>query len=307
MCLKNADCESGVCTGPMCADFAIWAERFGPQSGVDKASLAGLAVDETGNVVLAANFGGKASFGGAVYDTGASFKPGFAFGRYNSLGAHLWDGGFVGGDVDRLAATPSGDFAALGTYTSMGLDFGNGVMLPAVQPNVDDAFVGEFNASNVATLAHAYPGGMLGVADSDLQGVALDAGGGIVVAGRSSGGTYDIGVAVHSGDFFVANLGLGWGHAFSDGGSGEAFVAAATDALGNVVVAGVHQGTLDFGGGPMNSATAGVGFVVSFGSNGAYTWARASPRSRTASLSIKPATSCCAASSPPLSTSAWAR
>jgi hypothetical protein len=95
----------------------------------------------------------------------------------------------------------------------------------------------------------------------------------------SAGETYALGsTTIQAGDLFVVNLdvdgtpGTGWGHTYNDGGSSERFVGVGIDAAGNVVVAGAHEGTIDFGGGPMNSANVGGGFAVEYDPGGAYKW-----------------------------------
>jgi hypothetical protein len=81
-------------------------------------------------------------------------------------------------------------------------------------------------------------------------------------------------MTVKNGDLFIADVATpGWGHAYNDGSSSDAFVGVATDTAGNVVAAGSHGGTLDFGGGARNGAT-DPGFVLKLSPTGAYAWDR---------------------------------
>ncbi len=283
-CGKNSDCESGVCKGGICVDFVAWTAHMGGMGGMDAATLAGLGVDGTGNAVLAANFSGKASFGGAVYDTGSISSQGFAFTRYDPMGNHIWDAGYVSGStldsqsVHLLAVSASGSFRALGDYQSQGIQFGNMVTLPGVSPAPIAVFMVDFNASSVATSAQKY-GNQSGLNSLAFGGIATNAmGSGIVAVGAGNFGTYDVttadmaGVTVHSGDMFVVNIASNWGLTFHDGGFSDGFAGVAIDPMGDIIAAGHHNGTLNFGGGPVNSASAGQGFVAKFTAPGAYAW-----------------------------------
>ena len=258
---------------------AEWALRTGSVGAADSAMLAGLGLDGTGRAVLAVNFAGKTNLGSTTYDTGSAGSQGFAFGRYDSMGKWLWDAGFVTGTnledqtVSLLAVGSSGGFVALGAYESSGLDFGSGVTIPGVAPAPIDVFTVQFSASDTATSAHAY-GNASGLNAFAFGGLATDSfGARVVAAGAGQFGTYALGPAtIHNDDLFIVNLTSNWGNTYNDGGSADAFAGVVTDAKGDVFAAGQHHGTLDFGGGPANSATAGDGFVLALDATGSHTW-----------------------------------
>jgi hypothetical protein len=284
-CTDHVDCASGVCQGGKCVDFVAWTVRLGGMSGTDSTRLAALGVDTSGNAVVAANFSGKLGLGGSSsYDTGSVSSQGFAFGRYDPMGNHIWDSGYVSGStlksqsVRLLAVGASGGFVALGDYESPGINFGNGVTLPSVSPAPVQAFTVSFNPANVPTLARKY-GGTSGLNGSAFGGLATDAqGSSIVFAGGGNFGSYNLNtinstsVAIQNGDLFVVNVTSNWGKTFNDGGSSDAFVGVARDAMGGIVAAGQHHGIINFGGGPVDSATAGEGFVVKLTSSGTFSW-----------------------------------
>jgi hypothetical protein len=289
-CQVNLDCDSGVCDAGKCTDYLVWAERLGSVSDTDVAQLAGLGVDASGNAAIAANFRGKVSFGGSVYDTGGANTAGFAFGRYDPLGKRIWDAGYVSTspseahDVSLLSVISSGkyngNFVTLGTYGPAALDLGDGSVLPSVSPAQLHPFIAWFSGSGAAGPAHAY-GGQSSIPGSAFNGIAATLTGTTLVVGSGNYGTYNIhNTTVHDGDLFVVSIGgdfLGalWGHTYNDGGGGQdSFAGVATDADSNVILAGQHVGTLDFGGGPMNAASDGKGFVVKLDANGAHTWHR---------------------------------
>jgi hypothetical protein len=248
---------------------------MGGTSGTDRTWLAGLGVDTSGNTVVAANFSGKASFGGtSVYDAG-QFSYGFAFARYDPVGKYLWDKGFVGGDplVAAFAANSSGEFVAFGTFTTP-LSFGNGFTTTNPFPGMTSAFYARFSAANVAEWAQSY-GGTNGVSFSAFNGIAVSASGvSTVVIGSGKWGSYKVGTTtVSNSDMYVAMLPSGWGVKYNDGGSSDALVGVAFDSSSNVVLAGHHEGTINFGGGP-DAGASGQGFVLKLTSTGNYTWAR---------------------------------
>jgi hypothetical protein len=283
-CDVNADCTSGVCVAGKCVDFVTWANRMGGMTGTDTARLSGLGVDATGNAVVAAVFTGQAIFGGtSTWNTGSPGSQGFAFGRYSPLGAHIWDAGFVSGNAlqdetaDLLAVSASGSFVAVGDYGSSGINFGNSVTLPGVYPSIA-AFSASFSPSNVAQAAAKY-GPPSGLNAQAFGGVATNLlGSTMVVAGAGNFGSYTLttanqtAVSIQSGDLFIVNFDGNWGTTWNDGGSSDSFAGVAMDQMNNVIAAGQHTGTLDFGGGPRNSAMLGMGFAVSLGPSGVYAW-----------------------------------
>jgi hypothetical protein len=261
VCNAGSDCDSGVCTAGKCVDFVEALVRLGPVGATDQATLAGLHVDASGKAVIAANFGGKASFGGSTVHDAGSLGAGFAFARFDPAFSPLWDAGFAGGSVTALAATPTGEFTALGTYSTASIDFGNGqVITPGT--GLENAFQVDFTATNVAGFATSRS--QKGFPSGALRGMALSSGAFHVpvVVGAGKLGDYALGgTSVKNGQMFVIQLGVN-GLTFSDGGNTDSFAGVAVDSAGNIVTAGRHNGSIDFGGGLVDSAASGEGFVL---------------------------------------------
>jgi hypothetical protein len=282
-CGKGGDCQTGVCEAAKCVDFTVWLNHMGGMSGTDSVRLAGLGVDTTGNLAMAATFSGKASFGSAVYDTGSSSAQGFAFGRYDPNGKRIWDDGYVSGStlIDQTATligvSASGSFVAIGGYGSQGIDFGNSVTVPSSSPASAAAFAVAFNAANVATWARKY-GGPSGLNGQAFDGIALGAMGAFVAVGSGSFGSYNLTtanstvVSVNNGDLFVLSWDHNWGLTFNDGNAPGALAGVAMTSAGDVIATGHHFGSINFGGGPRDASTVGQGFVVGFTVSGAYKW-----------------------------------
>jgi hypothetical protein len=289
MCKVNADCQSGVCTSGKCVDYLLWLDEAGGLGGTDQAFFGAVAVDQSGDATLAVNFDGKLTLtasGGTVYDTGDDNTQGFAFGRYDTNGHHLWDAGFVSGQVSvdqslgPLAVDAVGDFVALGSYASSGVNFGNGVTLPSVSPAPANAFFVAFASSDVAVAAQPFLDAMH-FGTGNFQGVAVAPSDDAIVVGLAGGDTYTVaGSTVGAHDFFVVDFDITtntsrWTHTYSVSGSSSSnkFVGVATDTAGDVVAAGVHTGTIDFSSGEADAGTpAGGGFIVQYDAKGNYKW-----------------------------------
>ena len=113
-----------------------------------------------------------------------------------------------------------------------------------------------------------------------LRDVAVDQAGNMFVTGyfvsHTNVGGSDF-LSVGSWDIVVAKYNPDGAHLWSTrfGSTGlDAGFAATVDLGGNLYVAGVFNGTVDFGGGPLTSAGSGDIFVASFASDGAHRWSR---------------------------------
>ena len=120
-------------------------------------------------------------------------------------------------------------------------------------------------------------------ADQDIFDVATDAQGNVIVVGQFVG-TIDIGGTIHTTpnlvhDIIVAKYDTQgiplWSHRYGANGTDGAR-SVAVDGAGNIVVTGVFQSTVDFGGGPHVSVngTSDV-FVLKLSPAGTFLWSRA--------------------------------
>lgn len=113
-----------------------------------------------------------------------------------------------------------------------------------------------------------------GVGTESGQAIITDASGNVYVTGFMNG-TVNYGggalTSVGGSDIFLLKLDASGNHVWSKrfGAAGADFgTALALDASGNVYVAGSYQNTIDFGGGPLNSAGNDDIFVASFTPDG---------------------------------------
>jgi hypothetical protein len=242
----------------------LWSKRFGDGTNQYAALV---AVDASGNVILAGYFPGTVDFGGgalACAGNGDIFVAKFA-----SDGAHLWSKRFGDGFDQRcysVAVDASGNVIVTGTFAGT-VDFGGGALTCAGN---GDIFVAKFASDGAHLWSRRF-------GDGNAAAAAVDASGNVIVAGYfkgavdfgggalTSAGGYDIFVAKFASD--GAHL---WSKRFGDG-SYQGADAVAVDASGNVIVTGRGGDTIDFGGGAL---AGNYIFVAKFGPNGAHLWSK---------------------------------
>jgi hypothetical protein len=260
---------------------AAWLKRGGNNSAAQYAQA--VAVDQSGNAVIAGRYSGSLDLGGGACNLGNSAGGDDAFVvKLSPTGTCVW--GKKVGDTDNqgaygVAVTPTGDVVVTGTLRGNG-DFGGGSLASA---GSSDVFVAKLAASNGAQLwARRY-------GDSSSQtalGVAVDPNGDIAVVGSFTG-SIDFGNGALTSadpatdDVFVAKLSGSdgspvWAQRYGDA-SPQFALRVATDGAGNVVVIGLFQGVLDFGGGALTNAdpldaTTDVFVAKLAASNGLHLW-----------------------------------
>jgi hypothetical protein len=288
------DLGGGTLTSAGEADIAVakydtngnyqWANRYGDallQIGYS------IAVDPTGNVIVAGGFAGTLDFGGA----GITSTSESAFvAKLTTAGAFVWANKYGNGGPQvafGVASDPSGNVLVTGANLSV-VNFGCGA-LTAAGGGAADAFIAKLTPAGVCTWSQGFadtsvPGG------NNVVGSAItsDAQGNVITTGYYSG-TVDFGGAPYTSltqeDPWLLKLDPNGKYVWSkapgdvvpDGGSaptGRKGTAVAADAFGNVVMAGVLLGSADFGGGPVTSAGMGDAFVAKYDAAGNYLWAK---------------------------------
>lgn len=111
------------------------------------------------------------------------------------------------------------------------------------------------------------------------HGLAVDSAGNVIICGFFYG-AIDFGggalVSAGNSDVFVAKLDTAGNHIWSfrfGGASDSECWRVAVDAMDNVILAGHFFGSIDFGGGPLNSLGQRDVYVAKLSSGGAYQWA----------------------------------
>lgn len=250
------------------AGHPLWSKRFG-----DTASQQGraLGVSPTGDVIVVGDFAGSIDFGGGSL-TAAGVSSVFIT-RLDEHGNHLWSE-----QIDGPSVTAAG-----AAFDAAGNVFVAGSFLGAIDvcgSTLDgagdlDIFVVKLDGSGACLWAKRF--GATG--DQEARGIAADATGGVLLAGRFQE-ELDLGNgAMQSAggfDGFVGRLSPdgspSWATRFGDAADQEARALAIADSS-HVIVAGTFAGAMDLGGKLLMSAGGGDVFLAKLGaSDGAHVW-----------------------------------
>ena len=266
-----ADMEDGDCDGHDCVE---WADLLG-----DAASkmAEGVALDASGNIYVVGSYSGSIVAGTTTLIAQGG-GDGFLL-KLDPKGTPLWGKGFGDNGFQEFEAIALDDhgniFVGGRTFNSLSFD---GKTVPA------GLFVMQFDPSGslvwvkaLATMASCTS------SDSNLWSVAATSTGDVVIGGYYCG-NIDFGdgpIASNGRDAFVAVLrgsdGSGkvadgyWGKVFGDAQMQE-IDRVAVDGMGNVVMAGKFQGTIDFGGGPITSIDGYDALLAKLDSKGNTIW-----------------------------------
>jgi hypothetical protein len=245
----------------------LWGKSF---TGPTNVQTMRIAVDTSGNVVLAGSFQNSVNFGGGMLSVSGS-APDIFLAKFDNKGNYGW--AYRYGDaqaqvVNAVATDSAGNIIIAGKFAGT-LNLGTGANLMAGGSNTSNMFVAEFS-----------PGGGLlwGVASenaflSEATDVAIDPSGNVIVVGYFHGSMNlggDTLVSAGGNDIFIAKYdGTGkflWGRRYGDAAeqqtsNGGVRGVVALDAS-TILVGGTFGGLLDFGGGAMVSATGSDIFAV---------------------------------------------
>jgi hypothetical protein len=236
-----------------------WRHAAGGTSSADQVVI--LPGDE---LAFTGIFDGSIDLGGGVI-TSNGLEDVFVA-RFDSMGGHVWSAGHGGAGVDKGFAigVGPGDTLYLGGDFEATIDFGGG---PLVSAGNKDVYVAKLDTSGNHLWSRSFGDGSL----DRLHSIAVDGAGDVVLAGYFDG-TIDLGggplVDVGGYDVFVGKLeasngGHLWSERFGDGGFDWCWAACPTT-LDRTIVVGYHDGTIDFGTGPLVSAGGYDGYIVQF-------------------------------------------
>jgi hypothetical protein len=248
----------------------------------------GVALDASGGVVVVGNFEDSLDLGGGTR-TSSGGSDGFVA-SYAADGSYRWARTFGDSDSDSVidvGVDSDGNIIVTGRFHGT-VDFGGGTRMSA---GSSDGFVASYAADSTHRWARTF-----GNSDSDsASDVGVDSDGNITVTGRFHG-TVDFGggtrTSAGSSDGFVASYAADgshrWDRTFADGGGGAAR-SVGVDAEGNVTVAGVFDGTVNFGDVMRSSGGDSSDFLASYGPAGSSRWVRVLETGSVGRLAVTPA------------------
>ncbi|XYH97770.1 DNRLRE domain-containing protein [Sorangium sp. So ce1128] len=258
----------------------LWSRRFG---SVDSFASA-VAVDGEGNILLAGGFRDPIDLGGGPLTIPPDASLLTFVAKLDPDGNHLWSRSATGNERHfprGIAADEGGNVVVAGSFEGF-LDFtgGSSPLVSAGGLFDEDVFVSKFDASG----NHLWSEGFGTVNIDRGEGIAVDSAGDIVLTGffiDAGLGGLDLGggplPSAGSSEAFVAKLDPDghhvWSRSYGDPGSQDA-AAVAVDPWDNVLVTGSFHGSVDLGGGPLDSAGDNDVFVLKLDPWGGHVWSR---------------------------------
>jgi len=250
-------------------DNVVFAKMLG--DAADQSAEA-IAVDANGGLAVGGRVEGTIDFGGGpLADTGF---PDAVVARLDDNGSELWAKRFVGGVSGTtlgVGIAANGSVYAVGNATGGPIDFGGG---PIAGGGALQVFVAAFDGSGNHLWSMLVGDG----ANQYVSGVAVDAAANVFVTGSFEGSIAFGGPTLTSAgnfDVYLVKLdALGnhlWSKQFGDASAQFAY-GVASDAAGNVVVAGSQSGAVDYGGGTLTANGATDAFVARFDPSGNHVW-----------------------------------
>jgi hypothetical protein len=245
-----------------------WSYGFG---GPGMNNAYDVAVDGSGNVIVAGAFTGTMDLGGGPLVSAGVYDVFLA--RFDATGAHQWSRRFGASGTDAanaVAVDGAGNITLTGSFQGS-VSFGG----PALTSRGgDDIFVARFDAAGTPVWSRGYGT----TRDDEGKDVASDASGSIAVTGHY-GAAIDFGAGatgfVGSVDYFLLKLDMNgaykWNRVAGSTNIDEGF-GVAMDAAGNVVATGSFFSTVNLGGSALVSAGLSDAFAVKYDANGVHQW-----------------------------------
>lgn len=245
----------------------IWALRRG-DTALETPSQ--VAVDSAGNVYITGNFYAYTDLG-AGQVTAVGTDDIFIVKYLGTDGSYVWGKTFGNTGTDGgkgIAIDSTGNVVVTGQFTGS-INFGMNTVVTSAGNS--GQFLARFTNAGVNLWAKGFGG--LDQNDASLA-VATDAAGNILITGYASGSiNFGGGYLLSFGakDMTVAEFTSAGVYEWAKRIGGPAIdsgASCAINALGDVLVGGTFQSTVNFGGGPITVATTGAtdGYVVKFGS-----------------------------------------
>jgi hypothetical protein len=249
----------------------LWSRSFGgPGAQIPRS----VAIDSTGNVVVAGELDGSMDLDGVLTIATSSMRDGFLF-KLLPSGWPAWAKRFGGPGDDAcldVALDPSGSIHVAGYFTTT-IDFGGG---PHTGGGGTDAFVAKLSGSG----AFVWSKGTKLDSDQRARGIAVNEKGDVAVLGMFRDVMNFDGVPIVGGgseDLFVTKLDKSgkelWISPFG-GFADEEPGAIAMRATGDVYFSAMVEGAADFGGGLILSEGNDDVVAVKLSPDGKHIWSR---------------------------------
>ena len=240
----------------------VWSSRFGADMFLEPSDV---TVDATGNILVAGNFKGGFSCKPTTPCASTSGSQDLFVRAYSSAGVEQWTRAFGGTGSQQahgLAVTGAGELVLAGSFNEA-FDLGGGCTA-LTNAGGDDGFVAKLNASGACVWSQRF-------GDSFSQraiAVAVGSAGEIILSGDYQGDiTFGASSYTSLGgyDIFLVKLdsagGISW--SISYGSTQDQTVTdVVLEPVGNVVLAGSFQGTLNLGGTNLSAGTRSDMFVA---------------------------------------------
>ncbi|MEZ0277074.1 MAG: SBBP repeat-containing protein [Roseimicrobium sp.] len=233
----------------------LWAKRLG---GTGRESAHDVAVDALGNVVTVGRFSGTADFDPNLLTnnlTAVAFQD-IYISKLSSNGLFVWAkslGGSGGGDdASAVTVDAAGNVYTTGSFNGTNdFDPGPGITSIAATAASSDVFIHKLNSAGIFQWVKRIGGN----SQDSGNDIALDTAGNIHVIGDffgivdfdPNGGVFQLNSANGSSFVNVLNKDGVFLWAKNTGGSSDAL---AVDSLGNILLTGKFDGTVDFDTGP---------------------------------------------------------
>jgi hypothetical protein len=246
----------------------LWSRVFGTSTG-----FASLATDAAGNVYGTGAYSGALDFGGGALPLPSGGADVFLV-KLDAGGNHLWSRPFGGSGAQTAAQVSvdgSGDVVTSG-YFQGSINCGGATLVSA---GGTDVYVAKLSAAGAHLWSKRY-----GDAGNQItRGSAVDPAGNVLITGNYTG-TLDFGggplPSAGLNDVFVVKLSPAgvhrWSRRYGDA-SDQIAGGVATDAAGNVIVAGYFWGSMDFGSGVIPAIDHADVFLAKLDPLGAPLWA----------------------------------
>ncbi len=244
-----------------------WSAAYGDQRAV------GVALDPGGNIYMAGYFFGSVNFGGGDLVSAGGYDIYLV--KFTPTGAHLWSKRF--GDTNdqsaaALAVDAGGNVWITGSFNGT-TNFGGNDLTSAGQT---DIYIAAFNTAGAHQWSRGFGDASIQIATS----IAVDNAGYAVITGYFYG-TLNLGggglVSAGNEDIFLARYSSAGGHVWSrryGDANHQRGIAVATDASRNIILTGMNAGTVDFGGGTLNSPDNQDVFLAKFDAGSNHEWSK---------------------------------